>query len=214
MTSYLFGPGGHAASVTNLAVSCGYSVIGYVDDNEAGNEILGIPVMTSEECYSIYFNHNICIAIGDNAIRECLYKEYKRKLISAKFPSLIHKSSVVGVNTHIGEGTVVMPLTNIGPNSTLGECCIVNTSSSIDHDCKIDDFASIAPGVISGGTVSIGKRTAISMGIIIKHGINIGIDVVAGANSYVDKNIGNCIVTYGSPCRKVRDRTIGEPYLS
>lgn len=210
----VIGSGGHAMSVTNVALSCGYTVISYVDDCQAGKKILGTPVITREECYSIYFSHNICIAIGDNAVREQVFKEYKVKMASAKFPILIHESSVVGVNTHIDEGTVVMPLANIGPNSTLGKCCIVNTSSSIDHDCKIDDFASIAPGVISGGIVRIGKRTAISIGATIKHDISIGVDVVIGANSYVDKNIGNCMVAYGSPCRKVRDREIGEPYLT
>lgn len=210
----LIGAGGHAVSITNVALSCGYDVISYVDDNKAGTQLLGIPVITSEKCLHLYSSHNLCIAVGDNAVRERVYKEYKSKFASARFPSLIHKSSVVGVGTHIDEGTVVMPLSNIGPNSQVGKCCIVNTNSSIDHDCNFDDFSSIAPGVVSGGTVSVGKRTAISIGAIIKHGVSIGDDVVIGANSYVNKNIGDSVVAYGSPCRKVRDRKVGDSYLS
>lgn len=209
----LIGAGGHAVSVTNVALSCGFTVIAYVDDNKAGGKLMGIPIVTTEQCLSDYSHHNLCIAIGDNAVRERLYEEYKSKVPKVKFPSLIHKSSVVGVASAIGDGTVVMPLSNIGPNSKVGRFCIINTKSSIDHDCVMKDFASIAPSVVSGGKVTIGNRSAISIGAVLKHGLSIGNDVVIGANSYVNRSINDEVVAYGTPCRKVRHRKKGDSYL-
>lgn len=212
-TIVIVGAGGHAISITNVASSCGMKVVAYVDDSKSGSRVLGIPVITRQHCIDTYSDENFVIAIGDNSVREHIYKEYKSDLPNSKFPSLIHQSAVVGINSRIGNGTVVMPQANVGPNSIVGELCIVNTSSSIDHDCDMQSFSSIAPRVVTGGNVKIGIRTAVSIGTSIKHGIVIGDDVVIGANSYVNKEIDNNIVAYGTPCKVVRTRTKGEHYL-
>ena len=75
------------------------------------------------------------------------------------------------------------------------------------------NFSSIAPGVITGGNVSIGYRTAISLGSIIRNDIEIGSDNVIGASSYINSNITNKKVVYGSPGREIRIRNIGDKYL-
>jgi sugar O-acyltransferase (sialic acid O-acetyltransferase NeuD family) len=209
----IIGAGGHAKSVTNVALSCGYSVISYVDDNKDGTEILSTPVISTEECYRLYPNHNFCIAIGDNAVRERVVKELTEALPNAIFPPLIHKSSTIGVASKISKGSVVMPQSNIGPNSKVGSFCIVNSSASIDHDCSIEDFSSVAPGVITGGNVTLGIRSSISIGAVVKDGLSIGDDVVIGANSYVNKCVANNVVAYGNPCKVIRYRKLGDRYL-
>ena len=173
-----------------------------------------MPVISLEVCYSLYKEHNYFVAIGDNITREKIINTLKLDLPNTKFPCLIHRSSVIGISTKIGNGTIIMPNVNIGPNSNIGIFCIINSSSSVDHDCNIKDFASLAPGVITGGGVNIGFRTAISIGTTIKHKISVGDDTVIGAKSYVNKNIEKKIVAYGIPCKKVRTRKIGENYLS
>ena len=202
----IIGAGGHAISVTNVALSCGYSVIAYVDDNKKGKSIFDIPILSTEVCYNSYKNHNYFVAIGSNAVREKIVNELKMTLPNAKFPSLIHQSSVIGVGSKLDEGTVVMPQVNIGPNSNVGSFCIINTSSSIDHESCVKDFASLSPGVITGGNVNIGFKAAISIGTTIKQGISIGDNTIIGASSYVNKNIEEHVVAYGIPCRTVRSR--------
>ena len=210
----IVGAGGHAVSVANVAISAGYSVISFVDDNKVGQQIMEIPVISEEVSKSGSSQYNYAIAIGDNAKRKRVYKEFISDLPNANFPSLIHKSSVIGINSQIEEGVVIMPNSNIGPNSKVGRLCIINTSSSIDHDCVVSDFASLAPGVITGGNVKVEELSAISIGAVVKHGIKIGNDSVIGASSYVNKDVGNNVVAYGIPCKKIRDRVHGEPYLA
>ena len=211
---FIIGSGGHAVSVANVAMSIGYKIIACVDDNNIGNKILGAPVIGTSELTPKSLNTNFCVAIGDNAIREKVYKEYKEMFPEARFPVLVHQSSIIGEASVIGEGTVVMPMVNIGPNTNIGSCCIVNSSTSLDHDCRLENYSSVAPGVICGGCVHIGKRSAISIGAIVKHNISIGEDVVVGASSYVDESIENGVVSYGTPSKKIRDRKKGDPYLS
>ena len=200
--------------MTNVALSCGMNVVAYVDDNKNGSKILDIPVITKQQCIDTYKTSNFAIAIGDNLVRESVYNEYKIKLPNCKFPPLIHSSAVLGINSKVDDGTVIMPQVNVGPNSKVGMFCILNTSSSIDHDSDMQSFSSIAPGVVTGGNVKIGLRSAVSIGTIIKNGILIGDDVVIGANSYVNKAFDSNQVAYGNPCKFVRDRTKGDSYLT
>lgn len=209
----IVGTGGHAVSVTNVALSCGIDVIAYVDENKAQNEIMGTPIITKQQCLNYYPNLNFAIAIGDNSIREKVYNEYKNDFPTAKFPTLIHKSSVIGIGSSIGDGTIIMPLVNVGPNSNIGRFCILNSSSSIDHDCTMREFSSIAPRVVCGGAVEIGELSAVSIGATVKHGVMIGVSAVIGANSYVHRSIGDNVVAYGSPCKTIRTREKDDTYL-
>ena len=210
----IVGAGGHAVSVANVALGNGLSVIAFVDENKSGCKLLDIPVITKQQCIEAHQIVNLAIAIGDNAIRERVSYEYKSVLPSATFPSIIHHSVVIGINSKVGDGTVVMPQVNVGPNSIVDKFCILNTSSSIDHDCEMKSFSSIAPRVVTGGNVKIGLRSAVSIGATIKHGIAVGDDSVIGANSYVNKSVDSNVVAYGSPCKFVRERIKGDPYLS
>lgn len=210
----IIGAGGHAVSIANVAHGSGMNVIAFVDDNKAGVGLLGIPVITTQQCINEHTAANLTIAIGENSVRERVSNEYKSAMPKAKFPPLIHNSAVVGIKTEVGDGTVVMPQVNIGPNCKVGVFCILNTSSSIDHDCEMDAFSSIAPRVVTGGNVKIGLSSAISIGATVKHGVIIGDDVVIGANSYVNKTVESKTVAYGIPCKFVRKRDKGDSYLA
>jgi len=209
----IIGAGGHAVSVSNVAISCEYDVIAFVDDHKVGSTVLNKPVISSKQFIIDFHQCNICTAIGDNSTRETIYEEYKRKLPNIKFPVLVHQSSIIGEGSTIGEGSVVMPLVNIGPNSIIGNGCIINSNASIDHDCNMGDFASIAPGVVCGGGVTIGKRSAISIGAAITHNIVIGKDTVIGGGSYVHASVEDEVVAYGNPSIKIRNRKKDDPYL-
>ena len=209
----IIGAGGHAVSVTNVALSCGMSVLAYVDDDKAGSKVMEIPVISKQQCLQKFPTHNYAIAIGDNAAREKLFIEYKKDCPQAEFPSLIHQSSVLGMASSIGSGTIIMPLVNIGPNSIVGSFCLLNTGSSIDHDCVMSDFSSLAPRVVCGGDVNIGIRSAICIGATVKNAVRIRADVVIGANSYVNKSLNDNLVAYGSPCKKIRVRQKDDSYL-
>lgn len=210
----VIGAGGHAVSIANVALSDNYTISGFVDDNKKGGELLGAPIINMEKCVRDYADANYVIAIGDNSTRKKVSMDIKRKFPNAKFPALIHQSADIGIYSEVGEGTVIMPQAVIGPNSIVGHFCIINTRSSLDHDCHLGDFGSIAPGVTAGGNVKIGASSAVSIGATIKHSVTIGHDSVIGASSYVNSDIGDNVVAHGIPCKIIRRRQSHDPYLS
>lgn len=209
----IVGTGGHARSIFSIAKSNGYFVIGFIDDKNVGGEFCGKPILTKKQSFASYPDENYFIAVGDNFTREKIYLEFNLQQKNIKFPTLIHNMSTIGVDSEIGIGSIIMPFVNIGPNSKVGNFCILNTSSSIDHDCQMMNFSSIAPGVISGGNVVIGLRSILSIGAVVEHKISIGNDVLIGANSFVNKSVQNNQVLYGTPSKFIRMRNKNDPYL-
>lgn len=208
------GAGGHAVSVANVARSAGYVVACFVDPNKKGAHLLERPIIASVDELEGVGRHVFCIAVGDNAARERVHAELSAQHRDLLFPPLVHASAVVSDFVTLGEGTVLMPQAVVGPNSSVGRFCILNTRSSIDHDCTLADYASLAPGAVTGGAVHIGARSAISLGGAIKHGVRVGADSVVGACSYVNQDMPPNVVAYGTPAKTVRIREAGDPYLN
>lgn len=209
----IIGASGHAISIANVAKSAGFTIKYFVDKNKKGRELLGYSVIGDLTELQHIDKYNFAIGVGDNPSRERIYKELKAEFDNMYFPPLIHQSAVVSFFAEVGDGTVVMPNAVIGPNSKIGMFCLINTQSSIDHDCVMFDFSSLAPAATTGGGVMLGFRSAVCIGAKIKHGIRIGDDSIVGANSYLNKDLANNQVAYGTPAREIRDRNIFDAYL-
>ena len=206
----IIGCGGHSKVVTDVAEEVGFKNISYLDTFSTRSEFLGRKIINNDlENYTGYF----FVAIGDNYRRESVFIEFQNKNKRSNPVSLIHPSSIISQRCSIGKGTIVMPNCVINSCSDISDGVIINTKASVDHDNNIMSFSSLAPGVCTGGNVSIGKRSAISIGSTITHGINISHDVVVGANSLVMNDIKSNQVNYGTPAKLIRKRSKGDKYL-
>jgi sugar O-acyltransferase (sialic acid O-acetyltransferase NeuD family) len=210
----IIGGGGHAISVANVAYSAGFVVEYFIDPHARSSELLGINVLKELGEVLNLEDYSFSIALGDNFLRQRIHQETANQYPALNFPPLIHVSSVTSIHSRVGDGTVIMPGAVLGPNSMAGKFCILNTNASIDHDCTMSDYSSIAPGAITGGKVTIGLRSAVSIGAVVKQGVTIGDDVIIGANSYLNVDIPSMIVAYGSPARITRSRKLGDKYLN
>jgi acetyltransferase-like isoleucine patch superfamily enzyme len=72
---------------------------------------------------------------------------------------------------------------------SIGKHCIINTNSSIDHDCVIEDFVHISPNAALGGSViqgiRIGKWCTIGAGAAIIRDIPDGATVVGNPGKII-----------------------------
>lgn len=121
--------------------------------------------------------------------------------------------SSIATEVTIGAGTVVMAGVSINPCVSIGRFCVLNTHCSLDHDSILADFASLAPGVITGGDCRIGQYAVISIRAVLINGISVGEHAIVGAGSVVMKSVDSCVVAYGVPARVIRTRKPGDKYL-
>ena len=95
------------------------------------------------------------IGVGNNKIRRKIYHQILKKYKKVNWLTVLSKNSNIDKSVKIGEGTLVMPGVTLNYNCSVGKFNIINTNSSIDHDCVLKDFISIGPGANLAGNVKI-----------------------------------------------------------
>ena len=192
---YIYGASGHGLVVADIASSCGYDNIIFIDDGD--NEYLSFEDIKRTSGLPIAFG------VGSNGIRAKLFEKVQNS--GFEIVSLIHPNAIISPSATIGKGTVVMPNVVINPNAIIGDGVILNTSCVIEHECKIENFVHISPNVALAGNVIVGEYTHIGIGSNVILGIIIGKSTIIGAGSIVVKNIGNFKKAYGIPCKEIKD---------
>lgn len=198
----IIGAGGHAKVIAEIIKQSGDQLIGFLDDNkdiqykEIFDEKIVIGTSNDIEKYKdCYF----IIGIGNNQIRKKLSNR------NLKWYTAIHPKAIIASYVKIAEGTVVMPGVVINPGTIIGKHCIINTSSSVDHDNIIEDYVHISPGSHLAGTVHIKEGTWICAGAIIINNITIEKNSIIGAGAVVLKDINEPNNTYiGIPAKKLK----------
>ncbi len=104
----------------------------------------------------------VFIAVGNNYHRRKEASMYNGK---NPFIKLIHPTAYVSPSAHIGMGTIVMAGAVIQADVRIGKHCIINTGASVDHDCLIEDFVHVAPGVNLCGGVEVGEGSLLAVGL-------------------------------------------------
>ena len=193
----IIGASGHGKVVADIAALNGYKDIVFLDNdsnikNCAGYPVLGPDTMTSE------LDGDVFIAVGKAETR----KKLMERDANRNFPVLIHPSAVVADSSEVGVGSVVMAGAVINPGARIGKGCIINTSSSVDHDCVVGDYVHISVGAHLSGTVVVGTGTWIGAGAIVSNNVDICADCVIGAGAVVIKDITEPGTYVGVPARK------------
>lgn len=215
----LIGSSGHAKVIIDIVRRAGrYAIAGLLDEHrEVGEQTLGCQVIGREnQLPTLVKAHGltgVVIAVGDNDVRAAIASRVQAQCPGLPLMSAIHPRATVAEDVEIGEGTVVMAGVTVNPGASIGRGCILNTQASLDHDSVMEDFASLAPRVATGGHCRIGVGVAVGIGAVLGHGVHVGAHTVIGASSLVLQSIGAGVVAYGSPARVVRGRTPGTPYL-
>ena len=192
----IIGASGHGKVIADIALRNGYTDIVFLDDNENIKECAGFPVIgvTSE---APFLDGDKIVAIGNEETREKIQSEIETV-------TLIHPNAVIGRRVKVGEGSVIMAGAVINPGAKICRGVIVNTCSSVDHDCVLKDFCHIGVGAHLAGTVIVGETSFVGVGTAVINNITIGDGVTVGAGAAVVKNLTETGTYVGVPARKIK----------
>lgn len=195
----IIGASGHGKVVADIARKNRYKEIVFLDDDDSIHKCGGYPVIgKSSEAGTI--DADVIIGIGNARVR----KQIQESIPDEKLVTLIHPDAVVAEDVAIGAGTVVMAGAVINSGARIGKGCIINTCSSVDHDCEVGDYVHIAVGSHLCGTVSVGDGTWIGAGATVSNNISICPDCMIGAGAVIVKNIDSAGTYMGVPARRIR----------
>ena len=151
----LYGAGGHAKVIYDIILSNDMLLEYLVDDNPPADFFHHLEIYKPTE--ELLRKHKVIVAVGDANAREKIVNKLHG---ICDFETLIHRSAFVSRFSELGDGTVVMPQVCVNAEVKIGNHCIINTASVIEHDCVIEDFVHISPTVTLAGNITIKKTCA------------------------------------------------------
>ena len=202
----ILGAGGHARSVYDcLVLSSGESLtVRFYDDRYPEIKSLeGQPVVGSLcDAFDVGAPQQVFVAIGSNALRFRLSQrltEAGRVLLT-----ICHPRCIISPRATIGVGVIAIPGSVVNAGADVGNGVILNTLSSVGHDCVVLPYAQLASGVNLGGGANIGMGAFLGLGVKVCPNTTVGDWTVVGAGSVVLRDLPPRTFCYGTPARVIR----------
>ena len=199
----IIGAGGHGREIAAIArAEHGSDLsITYWDDAIApGSYNFGTVGGRIDELSSENASHYL-IGIGDPATRVSMSQRYE---VSGLKPlTAIHPTAVIGERCNIGAGSVIGPSSTLTCDTDIGLHTHIHANVVISHDCFVDDFVVITPGVSIAGDVRVEKLAWIGVGATINRGVVIGRAALVGAGAVVIADVDPNDVVAGVPARSL-----------
>lgn len=167
------------------------TIVGYSVDREYIEEEdkETIPLDILEQYHDpVGENNFVFVAIGNNEIRERIYKDLKER--SYKFASFISDYAVVYANVLLGENVFIFENNVIQYKSVIGNNTIIWSGNHIGHESVIGNNVFISSHCVISGFCNIGDNCFLGVNCTIADNTIIppGYFVKAGSLVYNDKN--------------------------
>jgi sugar O-acyltransferase (sialic acid O-acetyltransferase NeuD family) len=210
-----WGASGHAKVLRELVERQGYELIAVFDNNpDIAMPFPDLPVYVGMEGFRRWRQEREgappagLVAIGGARGLDRVRIQRQLAEFGVRPVTAVHPTAFVAENAVLGCGTQVLANAAVCVEVTVGEGCILNTKSSVDHEGRLGDGVHLAPGATLTGCVSVGDYTLIGPGAVVLPRVRIGSNVIIGAGSVVTRDIPDGVVAFGAPARVQRNNLI------
>lgn len=199
----IVGSGGHGAELSDyikynekVTGVKEFEVIGFLDDNPANyaNYQFGAPLIGGVRDHDVRHDCSYLMGIANLQYRKLFVDRYSSD--GAQFISLIHSTAFISESAQLGQGVIIGPMANIGPNVVVGDHTLINSRCSLGHDTKVGTFNFISPNVCFSGFTEIGDGNLFGINSATIPGIKVGNNNKIMAGMVLDKNVGNDEVVF------------------
>jgi sugar O-acyltransferase (sialic acid O-acetyltransferase NeuD family) len=202
----LIGNGGHASVLRDCLQLLG-AHIECIVVCEIPSIVTSDKFITDNEFRKVYHPSQIVLvngigSVGDPGIRRAIFEDYDQ--LGFRFATVIHPSAVVSQTAVVEDGVQVMAGAVIQAGAVIGRNVIVNTRSSIDHDCMIGDHTHVSAGAVLAGGVTLEEGVHIGAGAVVIQGLRIGKGTIVGAGAVVTRQLPPHITAVGVPAKEMR----------
>ncbi|WP_023271037.1 PglD-related sugar-binding protein [Acinetobacter gyllenbergii] len=206
----IIGSGGFAKELLDLAIDQGYEQICFLERNPKDRaSLLGFPILP-ESAIPTLTDTMYAIGVADPKIRKRIYETYPELV----YPNLIHSQSSLGYGIREmleqSKGVVVAAGARITNSCRFGHFIIVSFNSTIGHDCILDNYVSVMPGVNISGCIHLKQGAFVGTNATILPGKSpeqlkyLGENSVIGAGAVVVKHTQQDKTYIGAPAKELR----------
>lgn len=139
-------------------------------------------------------------------------EESYKKILEISIPkekliNIIHQQTYIpNKYCKVGDGILVAPFAQIGPESEIGDYTTLLGNSFIGHNTLVGNFVHIASNAVIGANNKIGQGTHIGTNSVTRENVIIGKNVIVGSGSVVLNDIPDNAIVVGNPARIVKYR--------
>lgn len=192
-----------------------YNVLGFLNDVVPVGSFIGkyqkLEVIGKTEDLNKFLtkrNTYFFIAyVGMKNEKEVFNKIDELKIPSERFATLIHPTAIIPKGfCSIGNGVLLAPLSQLSPDTTLEDNCMLLPNSFLGHDSYMKKFSHIATNGVVGANVVVGKASHIGSNSTIREKIIIGDFSLIGMGAAVLENVPENSIVVGNPAKILRKK--------
>lgn len=174
----LIGAGGHAVSCLDVInQSKKFKVIGFVDNKKkVGSIYMGIKIIgTDIDLKKIRkLTKYAFVTVGYIQINNNRKKLYHRLInLGFEVPKIISPYAYLSKTAKVGNGSIIHHGVIINSLAEIGENCIINSKSLIEHGVKIGNHTHVSTSCIVNGDTMIGEECFLGSNSVIRNNIKI-----------------------------------------
>lgn len=196
--AYIFGGGGHARVIASFLDVAPVFVVRKSDSDAR----LPGSIMLDDDYFRDLPPGDAYVGIGDNAARQACAS--RLRAAGVNMPACAAPTAFIARDAEIGSGAVIGAGAVIGSRARIGADAIVNTHSSVDHDCVLGALSQVTAGVTFGGGVRAGANCFFGVKSAVIPNKTIGDNVHIVAGSLVIADVESNVVMGGNPARLVK----------
>ena len=205
----VYGTGGHGRETMLLidamiASGAPFEVLGYLTDDVAlhGTQVGTVPVLGDASVLAARAGEiDVAMGIGNPRTRRGIVERLRGQ--ARAFPVLVHPSVPRFDRVTVGEGTQLHAGTILTTDIVLGAFVILNRHVDVSHDCRVSDWATLAPAVTLTGGVSVGEGADLGARATCIPRVRVGDWSVIGAGAVVTRDIPDGVTAVGVPARSL-----------
>ncbi len=177
-----------------------FEPIGFRDDFSKVSTLLGLPVRKEflEGSYD-----GVVLAIGNDLNTKLATIQHLSQGIRRSVPA-ISSSAYVAHDAQLADSVILHPRAVVMTGARIGHWVTLRTGATIDHDCVLEDYVNVSPGVVTGGGVKIRRGAFIGLGAVLFPGVTVGSASIVGAGAIVRQDVDEGMVVVGHPARLLR----------
>ncbi len=203
----IIGAGQYSALVAELAETCGYHVVCYLDDDpgKQGTSVQGVPVRgpIAAGLPAIPRDVAVAVALGDNDARSKWLVAARQ--LGYRVPALVSPLATVSPSAEIGDGVHLHPGCHVWTQARVGLGSVLSPGTTVAHHTTLGEGCFAASGANIGASINVGRGAFFGIGSVTSTGVaNIAEHTLVGAGAVIIRDTEPYGVYVGSPGRLLR----------